>query len=69
MVELKGEDEPEFEMILDLEFGKDEKFQSQPMRYIEVTQEKPQQLEEVGRKHARNRWRKGCTHWYKLHNN
>ena len=37
VVELKGEDEPEFEMIHDLEFGEDDKLQSQPTRDIEFT--------------------------------
>ena len=35
-VELKGEDEPEFEMIPDLELGKDEQMQSRPSRGAEV---------------------------------
>ena len=48
-MELKGEDEPEFEMIPDLEFGEAEQLQSQPTRDIEVTQNEPQQLEEFGK--------------------
>ena len=60
-VELKGEHEQESEMIPDLELGEDEKMQSHPSSGTEVfldhsdavdiefTQEKPQQLEEVGR--------------------
>ena len=60
-VELKGEDEPEFEMIPNIELGEYEKMQSHPSSGTEVfldhsnavdiefTQEKPQQLEEVGR--------------------
>ena len=60
-METKGEDEPKFEMIPDLELGEDEQFQYQPSRGmkvlmdnfyigdIEVTKEQPQQLEEVGR--------------------
>ena len=48
-MQLKGEDEPKFEMISDLEFGEAEKLQSQPTMNIEVTQQQPQQLKEVGR--------------------
>ena len=57
----KGEDEREFEIILDLELGEDEKIQSQPSKGMEVfldqsdagdieaTQEKPHQLEGIGK--------------------
>ena len=64
-VEPNDENEPELDIILDLELGEDEKMKSQPVgdtevlldhshfsRDIEVTQEKPQQSKEIEKQEA-----------------